>query len=98
LQQRVEITKQNDRNVRFSARTGNDLQDFLNADPLTQGAFRGPLNHRPIGHWIGERNPQLNQGRARAGEFDDKFERGWEIGIAGRDERYEAFAAFAFEG
>ena len=54
LQQRVEVTEEDDRNVSLRARGGNDFQDFVETETVTQRAFGSSLNDGPIGHRIAE--------------------------------------------
>jgi hypothetical protein len=55
------------------------------------------LDYGSIRHGVGERNPQFDQRGAGAGQFDNYFSRGLQIGITGGNERDEAFLAVLFE-
>src|SRR5262249_42154629 len=97
LQQRIEVTEQNDGNIGFFSGVSNQLQDFCDSESMLQRAFGSALDHRAVGHWIAKGNTQLDERSAGAREFDNQLAGGFEIRIACGDERDEAFAVGAFE-
>jgi len=63
---------------------------------MTQRALRRSLNDWSISHRIRERNSELDDRRAHARQLNDQLFGCIKIGIAGGDERDEAFPAGAF--
>ena len=52
---------------------------------MLQRALAGPLDHRPVGHRIAERNAQFDHVRAGVDRGQHDVARGREIGIAAGD-------------
>ena len=58
------------------------LQHLLKCSSVTQGAFAGALDHRPVGHRIAERDAEFDDIRARFNGRESYVSRGRKIGIA----------------
>ena len=95
---RVHVTHQHDGCVCVArAKVAHPVEYLLQAHAARERAFAGVLDHRAVGHRIGERNAELDQigtdGDQRVHEVDGRFRQG----IAGGDKRDQTGAAFGFQ-
>src|SRR6266508_4965573 len=60
-----------------------------------QRALRSPLNHRPVGHRVGERDAEFDHVRSRIGQREQQAFGRRQVWIARGDVRDEGFATFS---
>src|SRR5690606_40409288 len=66
---RIEIAHQHDRRFAVAlAELAHEVEYRLHPDPAGQGPFGAALDHRAVGHRVGERHPELDQVGARRSE------------------------------
>ncbi len=62
-----------------------------------QSPFRGKLDGRPVGHRVGEGDPELDQVDAAFNERVDDLLAGRQVRVTGRDKGNESFFVAFFE-
>src|ERR1043165_1799065 len=97
LQERVEVTEENNRNICLFPHVANEVEDLEQAKAMTQRAFGGALDDRPISHRIGKRHTEFDHARASTREFNHQLSGSFEIRISGCNERDEAFFVLSFQ-
>src|SRR5262245_31436385 len=97
LHQWVEVGEEQDRDVAALAYAFDDGQNVGDAYRFFQRALRSPLNHRPIRHWVGERDAEFDHVRASIGQREQQAFGRRQVWITSGDVGDEGFAAFTFQ-
>ena len=97
IEERIEITEQDQRDFRFLADILAQPEHLLKRDAVAERTIRRALDHRTIRDRVGERNSQFDQVRARLVQRKDEFQCYIEARITRRDVRDKRFSTFRSE-
>src|SRR5206468_10680371 len=96
-QNRIKITKQNNRQVTMLSKFGCELQDIIQACSIFQRSLRRTLNGRSISHRIAEWDAEFDDVCTHFGKFQNDRKGSLGIGVTCRDERNKTLPSRFFD-
>ena len=85
----VVVGEEHDRHRGLGAHLADHLEDARQRDTPRERPLRRPLDHRPVGHGIGEWNPELDDVGAALGRLHHETAGRVERGIARGEVRHQ---------